>query len=271
MSMKTSVVIADGSFETNTAPLLGTIDEVFRQAAELCYDGVSVTVNRPEDVDVEALAAASAKYGVAVSGLATGRIYTVDGFTLGSGDEANRRQAVERMLGHIAICARLNGAKLIVGAIRGWTRDAGGRENYEKQFRRSMEELLAAAEPVGVKILLEAISFIDSDAYCTIPETAEFIRSFHSPNLQLQLDSIHIHNNGETNFYEEIIAAGDLVGQVDISDVDRMAPDGKHFDFPQFMKALHEIGYEDYLLSEYRATPPENAAKIRLDYIKTLM
>lgn len=202
MPMKTSVVIADGSFETNTAPLLGSIDEIFSQAAELGYDAVSVTVNRPEDVDVEGILQAMEKYGVAVSGLATGRIYTVDGFTLGSGDETNRMEAVNRMLGHAEICAKLKGAKLIIGAIRGWTKDAGSRENYEKQFRKSMET---------------------------------------------------------------------LVGQVDISDVDRMAPDGKHFDFPLFMKALHEVGYQDYLLSEYRAAPPENAAKVGLDYIKTLM
>lgn len=202
MPMKTSVVIADGSFETNTAPLLGSIDEIFSQAAELGYDAVSVTVNRPEDVDVEGILQAMEKYGVAVSGLATGRIYTVDGFTLGSSDEANRMEAVNRMLGHAEICAKLKGAKLIIGAIRGWTKDAGSRENYEKQFRKSMET---------------------------------------------------------------------LVGQVDISDVDRMAPDGKHFDFPLFMKALHEVGYQDYLLSEYRAAPPENAAKVGLDYIKTLM
>jgi len=271
MPMKTSVVIADGTFETNTAPLLGSYDEVFRQAAQLGYDAVSVTVNHPKDVDVEALIVASETYGVAVSGLATGRIYTVDGFTLGSGDEENRREAVARMVGHARICAKLKGAKLIVGAIRGWTRDAGGRENYEKQFRRSMEEILAEAQPLGVPVLLESISFIDSDAYCTIPETAAYIRSFNTPYLQLQLDSIHIHNNGETNFYEEILKAGDLVGQVDISDVDRMAPDGKHFDFPLLMKALHEVGYEGYLLSEYRASPPENAAKAGLDYIRTLM
>ena len=271
MAMKTSVVIADGTFETNTAPLLGSIDEVFSQAAELGYDAVSVTVNRPEDVDVEGLLQAMEKYGVAVSGLATGRIYTVDGFTLGSGDEANRTEAVNRMLGHAEICAKLKGAKLIIGAIRGWTKDAGGRENYEKQFRKSMETLVRRAEELGIKIVMEAISYIDSDAYCLIGETAEYIRSFHSPALQLQLDSIHIYNNGETNFYEEILKAGDLVGQVDISDVDRMAPDGKHFDFPLFMKALHEVDYQDYLLSEYRAAPPENAAKVGLDYIKTLM
>ena len=64
---------------------------------------------------------------------------------------------------------------------------------------------------------------------------------------------------------------GELVGQVDISDVDRMAPDGKHFDFPLFLKALHEIGYSDYLVAEFRAQPPVNAAEAGLAYLRTLL
>lgn len=271
MSMKTSAVVADGTFATNTAPLLGSIEEVAKQAAALGFDGISVTVNRPEDVDVDRILSACKQYGVSVSGLATGRIYTVDGFSLGSGDEENRLEAVRRMLAHAEICAKLGGAKLIIGAIRGWTRDAGGRENYEKQFRKSMEAIVAKAEEAGIQVVFEAISHIDSDAYCSIAETAEYIRSFHSPALKLQLDSIHLHNNGEKDFYHEILKAGDLVGQVDISDVDRMAPDGTHFDFPLFMKALKEVNYQDYLVFEFRAEPPANAAKVGLDYIRTLM
>ena len=88
--MKTSVVIADGTFSTNTAPLLGPIDEVVRKAAKIGYDAISATVDRPE---------------------------------------------------------------------------------------------------------------------------AEYIRSFRSPALRLQLDSIHLHTNGELDFYPKILALEGLVGQ----------------------------------------------------------
>lgn len=147
------------------------------------------------------------------------------------------------------------GAKLIVGAIRGWTRDAGGREAYEPLFRSSMESILARAEQLGIQVAFEAISRIDSDAYCSLSETAEFIRSFRSPALRLQVDSIHLHTNGETDFYQGLLKAGDLIGQVDISDVDRMAPDGRHFDFPLLIQALKETGFQDYLVFEFRANP----------------
>ena len=143
---------------------------------------------------------------------------------------------MDRMLAFLPVCAELGGAKLIIGAIRGWTRDAGGRDVYGSLFHASLEEILNQAEPLGVPVALEAISRMDSDAYCSVAETADFIRSFHSSALRLQLDSIHLHTNGETQFCEEILRAGELIGQVDISDVGRMAPDGDHFDFPKLIR-----------------------------------
>lgn len=269
MAMKTSVVVADGTFATNTAPLLGSIEEVIRQAGEIGYDAVSITVNRPEEVDVEAIQAACAKCGVAVSGLATGRIYGADGFSLGSSDDANRQEALRRMLGHAELCAKL-GARLIVGSVRGMTRDAASPEEHGRLLRESMAVLVKRAEELGIVVLLEAISHIDCDSCCTIAETADFVRSFHSPALRLQIDSMHLHYS-ETDFYSEILKNGDLLGQVDISDLDRMAPDGEHFDFPKLMQALKEVNYDGYLLCEFRAEQPDNAAKVGYDYVKSLI
>lgn len=271
MPMKTSAVWADGTFPTNTAPLTGPLADCARRAADLGYDALSLTVNRPGELEAEAVLRALEPCHLAVSGLATGRAYTVDGLGLGMADREKRRAAVERMLSHADLCARLGGAKLIVGAIRGWTRDAGGRTEYETLFRDSMETLVARAEQLGIQVVLEAISRLDSDAYCSVDETAQFIRSFRSPALKLQLDSIHLHTNGETDFFDLVVRAGDLIGQVDISDVDRMAPDGRHFDFPLLLRALKEAKFQDYLVFEFRAQPPADAAKAGLDYIRSLL
>ncbi len=269
MSMKTSVVIADGTFPTTTAPLLGSVDSVFRQAAELGYDAVSITVNHPNDVAVTEILSAMETYGVAVSGLATGRICGADGFSISSAEEANRLEAVERMLGHIDICAKLN-AKLIIGTVRGRIQVAGNRSTYEAQFRKSMDVILAKAERMGVKVMLEAMSELDGDTYQTMEQAGDCVRSFQSPALQLQIDTMHLAYNKE-DFYHGILKYGDLLGQVDISDPDRMAPDGTKFDFPLLIKALQEVNFDGYLLSEFRAAPPEHAAKIGLEYIKSLI
>lgn len=270
MKWKTSAVWADGTFESNTAPLTGPLDICARRAAELGYDALSLTVNRPEDLDVARVQAVMRQYGLAVSGLATGRIYTVDGLSLGTANQEQRLAAVHRMLAHAQTCACLGGAKLIIGAIRGWVHDAGDTERYKTLFRDSIEMILAGTEKLGVPVVLEAISHIDSDMYCSVTETAAFIRSFHSSQLQLQIDSLHLYNNDE-NFYPAIteLESG-MIGQVDISDVNRTAPDGRHFDFPLLLRALKQCHYQDYLVFEYKETPPENAAAKGLDYIKSL-
>lgn len=41
MGMKTSAVWADGTFESNTAPLMGPLEDCARRAAELGYDALS--------------------------------------------------------------------------------------------------------------------------------------------------------------------------------------------------------------------------------------
>ena len=58
MPMKTSVVIADGTFATNTAPILGPTVQAMRRAAQIGYDAVSLTVNEPEKLDVPEVLAA---------------------------------------------------------------------------------------------------------------------------------------------------------------------------------------------------------------------
>ena len=40
---------------------------------------------------------------------------------------------------------------------------------------------------------------------------------------------------------------------------------------PFFLKALHEIDYSDYLVAEFRAQPPVNAAEAGLAYLRTLL
>lgn len=268
--MKMCVVVADGTAPSLTAPLLGSYDKVAREAAEIGYESMQITVNRPKDVDVDELLTACKKHGVIVSSIATGLGYAVDGLSLGHKDEANRSAAVQRMKEHIDLAVKLGGAKVGIGIIRGWTKDGGTRENYVKQIRRSVEEVLRYAEEKGIIVIMEANDHNETDIYLSVRETSDFIESFNSPNFKLQIDSIHmLYENDDV--YNEIIRTAPMIAQVDISDDKRMAPDGKHFDFPLMIKALKDINYDDYLVFEFRAEPPVNAAKVGFDYIQKLI
>jgi sugar phosphate isomerase/epimerase len=267
-SMKHCVVIADGS--TTTAPLQGDFETVCRQAREIGYDSVQLTVNRPLDWNPAKVEAITARHVLSVVSIATGRGYTIDKLCLGSGNEENRRAAVQRMREHMDLSVQLGNPLVVVGAIRGLSSDAPSREAYVRQFTLSFRELLPYAEERGVIVLLEANDHLETDMYCDVGETAAFIRGFSCSAFKLQLDTMHLWNEGISG-NDFIFEHRDIIAQVDISDADRLAPDGLHYDFPPFIKTLKDIGFTGPLIYEFRPTPPENAAKAGLDYIRKLL
>lgn len=268
--MKTSVIIADGTFPCATAPLQGSYEETMRMAAQIGYDAVQLTLNRPSEVEPSEILKLAAHYGVKVSAIATGRGYTVDGLSLGCGGEEGRRQAVKRMKEHVDLAKKLGGARVIIGAIRGWTSDAPTKKDYYERLHKSIDELVAYAESKGIVVILEANDHFETDAYISIEETAGYIRGVNSPSLKLQLDTMHMKHEDE-EIYHQILKYGDLIYQVDISGEDRSCPDGAEFDYPLLIQALEEIGYERYLAFEYRPEPPRNAAEEGYRYIRSLI
>jgi sugar phosphate isomerase/epimerase len=268
--MRTSVVVADASFQGVTAPLIGSWEEVLRQASEIGFDAVQLTVNRPVDVPVKRLLMGLRQYGLVVSSIATGLGYTLDGLSLGNADEEKRLAAARRMKEHISLAARLGGAKVIIGAIRGRASDSGSLDIFDGQFRKSLDELLFDAEQKCIDLTLEASDRYETDFCISVEETARFIKSYDSPRLRLQLDTMHmLYENQDT--CKEILKYGHLLAQVDISDENRMTPDGKHFNFPLLIEALLQIRYKGFLVFEYRPHPGGNSAKTGFDYICGLL
>jgi sugar phosphate isomerase/epimerase len=264
--MQMCVVVADGNIPSVTAPLQGPIEETFRQAAKIGFDSVQLTVNRPSEVDTQAVLRAANQFKLKVASLATGRAYTIDRLCLGSGEEDNRRSAVQRMKEHVKLSVELGKPLVVVGAIRGWSYDSPTKDIYIQQFTKSFDTLLPYAELYGVTIILEANDHLETDMYLDPTETADFIRKFNTAAFKLHLDTMHLWNEGiETCDF--IYEQRDLIAQVDISDANRMAPDGEHYNFPRCLKALNDIGFDGPLVFEYRQSPPNNAAKIGYEYI----
>ena len=270
--MKNSVVIADGTFKTNTAPLLGSFDAVAAAASDIGFDGLQLTVNKPSEVDLVALERALAKYDLVVSSIATGRGYTVDGLCLASGDLENRMGAVQRMKEHIDLGSRLGGARAVVGAIRGWTREAGSPEAYLSCLRDSLLELADYGEKKNVDIVFEANDHLETDQLLNIEDTAAYLRALGTSRVKLQIDTMHIYNEND-DFYPAILRHGDILAQVDISGPARCTPSAavKDFDYQKLMQALKQIDYQDWCVFEFEAIPNENNAKAGFDYIKGLL
>lgn len=267
-TMKTSVVVSNGTFPCSTAPLQGALPEVAQQASAIGFDALQLTASGPAELPIAGIQEAIRPFGLSVSGIATGRANTVDGLSLGAGEETRRLQTVRRTQELIQAASQLDHGAVVIGSLRGRFADAASPEEYHRQFAASIRQLLPAAEHDQVPLLLESFNHLDADAFYRVRETADFIRSFHSPWLRLQLDSSHLLCEGEDPL-EAVREAGDLLGQVDLSGQNRQVPGPGPVDFPRLIRALQEADYQGYLVFEYR--PEEDGARRGFRYIQELL
>jgi sugar phosphate isomerase/epimerase len=265
-----SVVVAPATAVTAPAPLKGHISETARNAAQIGYDAVQITVNRPAEFDLIEARRSLDEYQLTVTSIGTGAAYSVDGIALGHGEVQKRLAAVERMKQHIQLAADLGGANVVIGLIRGRLVDSTDREQFMIDYRRSMEACLDHAEREGITLVHEALSGTESDVLRSIDENVAFLEEFSSQHLRLHLDCHHM-NREESDWAMALRRAREWIAQVDISEVERGVPDGRHFDFPRLISTLREINYAGYLVFEYNSVGsgvPE--ARAGLEYIKSM-
>ena len=265
-----SAIISDGSFPCNTAILQGDLETVFRQAKEAGYDCVQLTIRDRSDYSVEELRALSAKYSIAISAMATGRIYSVDGYSMASSDEQNRQTCVGRLCELADFSASIGHPAIVIGAVRGRYADAPSTEEYYRQFDKSLRSLVSYCEKSSVPVILEVIERAESEAYTDPAETLRYVERIHSPCLHMYLDTMHLYNEG-LDVSETIRQYGKHSWQIDISGENRTAPMDSVIDFHAVAEAIRASGFQGTLTFEMPPSPPEGSAGKSLEYIRQLM
>ena len=274
--IRTSAIIAPGTFPCDTAILQGPYPEVFRKAAAAGYDCVQLTVKGPEDYDVPELLALMRKYGLGISAMATGRIYSVDGYCMGASGEAARRAAVDRLARLAKDAAALTHTfpdgetivpAIVIGAVRGRFADAGSPKRFYHQFDRSMRELLERCEALRVPFILEAIEQAESEAFTDPGQTLDYVRSVGSPALHMYLDTMHLYNEG-FDPAEAILRFGREAWSIDISGEERRAPMDSVLDFSAICRAIRASGFSGNLTFETKPEPPAESWRESLAFIR---
>lgn len=265
-----SAIISDGSFPCNTAVLQGDTKTVFRLAKEAGYDCVQLTIRDCSDYSTEELRMLSEKYGIAISAMATGRVYTVDGYSMASSDEENRLSCVTRLCELADLSASIGRPAIVIGAVRGRYADASSEEEYHRQFDKSMRAIVKYCEKLDVPVILEVNELAESEAYIDPEETLRYVESFHSPCLHMYLDTMHLYNEG-LDIAEAIRLYGRHSWQIDISGEGRTSPLDSRIDFAKVAEAICSSGFQGTLAFEMSPSPPEDSARKSLAYIRQLM
>lgn len=268
--IRTSAIIADGSFPCSTAILQGSCRETFRRAREAGYDCVQFTIRDVSDYDAGECRELMERYGLGVSAMATGRVYSADGLSLGSGDEENRAACVQRLREMAALSHRLGDPAIVIGAVRGRFTDAASPAEYRRQLDKSLRELLDFCEPLGVPVILESFNHREADVFYDPAETLAYVRSFRSGVFHMYLDVMHLDVEG-LDPAEVILRYGKEVFSIDIAGEGRTAPMLSRLDFPAIAAAILRSGFDGALTFELPPAPPEDSARESLNYIRGLL
>ncbi len=249
--------------------LQGPLEYQFKAAAELGYDALEMHLRKPEDASVQEILSLTDKYGVRVSGVATGLAKRADGFCLIDPDPAQRRGAVDRLLSFVDWAGALN-AYIIIGSMRGNLPKDETRPQAEAWIREGLSEVLKAAEEKKVNINLEVINRYENNYLNTAAETKAFVESFGSPSLKVHLDLFHM-NIEEADMCGAIRTAGSDLGLIHFADNNRHACGEGCLDFAAVLNTLREIGYKGYISVEHLCIPDGyTAAKNTIEYLRRI-
>ncbi|MFN6164863.1 MAG: sugar phosphate isomerase/epimerase family protein [Planctomycetota bacterium] len=183
-----------------------------------------------------------------------------------SPDAAVRRKGVEgnkRMLD----CCAAAGVQTVVGpyhsALGHFT--GSGRTNDEWKWGiDSMRETAEYAAKVGVMLGIEPLNRFEVYFLNAQADAAEFCRQVGHPSCRMMYDTFH-SNIEEKSIRKAIHDIQDMVCHIHISENDRSTPGAGNVRWDENFDAIHEIGYDGWLVIEaFGLALPELAAATKI-------
>jgi len=269
--LRTSVAITPTS--TTFAPLLfaGDLERGLTTVAELGYDAVEISLrNLPASLS-ERITTAVRANGLALSAVATGQSYYMDGLSLTSSDPSVQAKLLDRMRRFIDFAA-LWSAQVIIGGIRGTLE--GPQKMHDAQRQYAIEALHRYAEYAksrNVILAIEPINRYETNFINTIDEALDFIEEIGQGNLAVLADTFHM-NIEEVSMPGSLERAGQKLGYIHLVDSNRQAPGQGHIDFQEIAFVLKNIDYEGYITAEILPVPnSETAARLAIEFYQSLL
>jgi sugar phosphate isomerase/epimerase len=163
-------------------------------------------------------------------------------------DAAAIRAYVGRAVGR---AAALGVAVMVFGSGRARSAPEGyPRKRALQELGAVLEVLGEAGARYGVTIALEPLCRAESNLVHTVAESVEVARPLGNPWVGVLADSYHMAQEQEPP--ENLLAAGDLLRHVHVSDSDRGAPSEGGFGYAGLFVHLRQVGYDGRISVECR-------------------
>ena len=267
--MRLSIVLSTHAAQFEAVALKGDFLASVEKVAAWGYDGVEVAIRDPGLVDLDELMHLLSRLGLTTPAIGTGQAWGEEGLSLTSDDSRVRSQAVERLMNHVPLAARLD-AMIILGLIRGVTPPGQSHDRSMTYLVEAIRECAAVAAETGVRLALEPLNRYETDLIHTVAEGMELIEQVAVENFGLLLDTFHM-NIEEPDIVESIRSCGDRIFHFHVADSNRWYPGAGHLDFGPLLEALRTTGYQGFVSGEFMPMPdPDTAAERSIAYLRSV-
>ncbi|MDR1118282.1 MAG: sugar phosphate isomerase/epimerase, partial [Bifidobacteriaceae bacterium] len=227
-----ALVFAGG---TSPAELSATIEETRRAG----YDLLEISLHDSPAIDIPAARSALAE---ARLGLVCSRGLSFDA-DVSSEDAAVAARGATALFDSLRMTRALGGTFLtgaLYSALGKYPRplSAAGRANAVAALR----DVAAEARDAGLTLGLEACNRYETNVVNTAADALRLADAIGADNVCVHLDTYHM-NIEEDSLGRAVRLAGDRLGYVHIGENHRGYLGGGHIDFPEFFRALADIGY----------------------------
>ncbi len=231
-----------------TSPLTdAVVADVFRRIAEMGFDAVEIPLENAGDLTVAVVADALAETGLTpcvVGAMAPGRDLVDPACVADTQDYLRACTDFAAAIGARSVCG-----PFYASTGRVWRMDADQRATAYDDLRTHLAPLVDHAVAQGVRLGIEPLNRYETSLVNTVDQALTALEPLLGDGLGLALDSYHL-NIEERSSADAIRAAGQHLAHVQVCGSDRGAPGGDQTDWPAFVAALDDVGYDGPLVIE---------------------
>ena len=227
------------------------LEETLRKLKRMGFDGIELIPEPERFPDPEQTRALFDKYGIEPSMMDLTAFHD-----LSHPDENERKKALEINKKMLDITSEIGCKKMLVCGT------AVGRvcaiDTYEREWQLGVESVRLLADYAagsGVLFVMEVINHYETCLFYNVDRALQFMADVDHENLAVMVDTYHM-NIEEDDHCRAIRRVADKLANFHIADSNRCGIGHGHIDFLPIMKALKEVGYDDYIGLEPQAPGP---------------
>lgn len=181
---------------------------------------------------------------------------------IGDFDPAVRRASIEEVKGLLTTIAQAGGLGIVSPHAFGLFSKKlppftppRSDEDSRRLLVEALRELGEHAVAAGSTLFLEPLNRYEDFVVNTLADAASIVDEVASPGVAVIADTYHMSIE-EAHVGDSIRACGSRIKHVQLGDSNRLEPGAGHYDWPETLTALDDIGYNGWLAMECGLSGP---------------